>query len=463
MRMIVRACAAAALAVVVVAGGAAAWNVIAPENPGNSLTAADIGAPGSPASARVPAAGNSCTSFNLTWTAAAHADRYRVERRISGTWTTVAASHTTTSFTDTVSATHYTVDHQVTPLRQGTTWEGDQVIVSATCGVGDVEDLAAVLQPSCLSTVLTWTVPTGATSVRIRRRVDGGAWNTNVANVAAPTATWTDTTVHPAHATVDYLVEARNGGTVGNVSNQVTVNDFGCLVPPTDVAVTESCTSTQLTWTAAPGATEYTVRRRLNGGAWGSAATNVAGTSWTDATAHTRGTLVEYGLFSENGTLVDTVLSGTASLYYGWYIQSVEFVNTGTLGTLNVGDQVIVTFSRPVAAGDVTKTQIRTSASGGTTRGVWLAAAGTTAGNTDIGWLRSPANNHFSTGTANGTASFDAARRVWTWTSTSSGITHAAALQGNALTVGTSAVRAQCSGNNANLPTTPLPTLSGRW
>jgi hypothetical protein len=460
--VLVRAGGAAIIAAVVVAGVAGAWN-LSRTNPGNALTAATLGTPGSPASARVPAAGNSCTSFNLTWTAAANADRYRIERRIAGTWTTVAASHTSTNYTDTVAATHYTVDHRITPLRQGTSWEGPPVQASATCGVGDVEDLLATLQPNCLSTVLTWTIPAGANSVVVRRSVNGGAWNTAVATVNAPTATWTDTTQHPAHATVEYLVEARLGGTIGNVSNLVSITDYGCLVPPTNVAVTESCTSTQLTWTAAPGATEYTVRRRLNGGAWASAATNVAGTSWTDNTAHTRGTLVEYGLFSENGTLVDTVLSSTASLYYGWYIRSIQFVNTGTLGTLDVGDQVIITFSRPVAAGDVTKTQIRTSASGGATRGAWFASAGTTAGNTDIARLRSSANNHFSTGTANGTAAFDGARRIWTWTSTSAGITHAANLAGNALTVGTSAVRAQCSGNNANLNTTPLPTLSGRW
>lgn len=223
-RIALHAASAAALALVIGASVALAWTS-STSNPSNSVSTLTLGTPGSPSATPVPATG-ACTSVTVSWTTAANADRYRVEANASGSWVTLAASHATTSYSDTTGYTNRTIEYRVTPLLAGTSWEGTPATVEATCGIGDVDD--AVASNTCNTGTVSWSAVAGANNYDVQRRVNGGGWTSLVTNTAA--TSYNDTGVTTAGALVEYQVRAGSGGTNGNWGNTASVSDFGFYV-----------------------------------------------------------------------------------------------------------------------------------------------------------------------------------------------------------------------------------------
>lgn len=464
-RRALRACSAALIASVLVAGIAWAWDASTVNTA--TVTALSLGTPGSATATRTSGAGSLCTGISVTWNAVPNATGYLVERNVTGSWTPVATNNVSTTFADSGSWTNYDIDYRIS-AKLGNWFSPTPAIASIACGIGDVEDLAATFSPGCMTTSLSWTPPLGTFTTYTLERSVNGTWLAVTGGTGITGTSFNDTNQYsPAHATIQYRIVAVNVAVPGNYSNVVTAtSDYGCLVPPTNVSIAGCVIASKtLTWTAAPSpATEYTISRKVGAAAFANAATNISGTTWTDTASHAAGTLLEYGLYSENGTLVDTVLSATSSLNSGFYVKSIAFGNAGTLGTLNQNDTVTVTFSQPVSAGFVTGTYVNTVATGGT-RGVYIGATptGVNAATSDIAFLATGAS-HFGTGNASGTVSWNANRTVWTWTANAGvpATAHAANLAVTTYNVGTSGTRAKCGGTN-NLLAAPIPTYSGRW
>lgn len=350
-------------------GIALAWS-IGTSHPGNSITALSIGAATSASAVPTPTTGT-CTSVTVTWDAATDADRYRVEKSTDGTWATMAASHSTTSITDTTTYTNLTIDYRITPLLSATAWEGPPATTSATCGVGDVKDLVAT--HGCNDVALTWSAVAGASRYEVWRSVNGGPFAALSTNVS--TTGYTDTSAYTAGDELAYYVVPRLAGGAGNQSNTATV------------------------------------------AAW------------------------------DRFRVTSVVLNDAGG---------------GDPVSLAPGDQVVVSFSKPVQPGTATQSTIVASNAGGS-RGVYLAAGGASAGATDIGSLRTSSGFVNNGGTFSGDVSWNAARTTWTWTANvGSPNVMDAALTGS-WSLGTSATRARCAGDG----TTPLadtaPVVSGSW
>lgn len=205
-------------------GIALAWN-IATTNPGNSVTAAKLGVVGTPSLVRSPADGASCTSITVSWEAAAEADRYRIERRVEGDWTVLAASHASTSITDTPPAAFAdeTVVYRITPFYSGSTsWTGEPSTARITCGLGRVDDLALVTR--CSAGTLTWSAAEGATRYQVLRSVDMAPFAPVAGDVAD--TTWVDTTPHAVGANVRYVVRSGDASRTSSKDSN-TVTDAG--------------------------------------------------------------------------------------------------------------------------------------------------------------------------------------------------------------------------------------------
>ena len=121
-------------------------------------------------------------------------------------------------------------------------------------------------------------------AISLQQNVNGGAWAT-LQNTAA--TSWT--AGGEVNGNYGYQVRACDASGCGPWSSTGTVN---VVLPPgtSSLSVPSSSTTGAYTvsWTAASGATSYTLREQLNGGAWTTVA-NGAATSW-GASGKTNGT-----------------------------------------------------------------------------------------------------------------------------------------------------------------------------
>ncbi|NOT43915.1 MAG: DUF1800 family protein [Acidobacteria bacterium] len=126
--------------------------------------------------------------------------------------------------------------------------------------------------------LIEWDAVADATSYQVFRGV-AGLWDpAPVATVSRPRV-WN--TGLQNGTTYDYKVVARNRGGNGPASAVVSVIPLG---PPTGLTATAGVTSVSLAWQAVPGATSYTVYRRIprDGAAFEPLAANVIGLAFVD-------------------------------------------------------------------------------------------------------------------------------------------------------------------------------------
>lgn len=330
----------------------------------------------------------------------------------------------------------------------------------ATLQLGNPPSASASITGStstaCTSITITWGAATSADTYRIEVRENGGPWSNLVLETGAVTS-FVDTAVR-THAEVEYRIHARDADSDWEGSTPRQANLLTCGVAPVDdLAVTNPCSRTLLTWSAPTGATTYDVQRRVNGGGWTAVATNQATTGFTDTTVHAAGALVEYQVRPGVGTTVDGNWTAAASItnWQAFRILSIVAGNSGTLGTLNVGDTVVVTYSKPVLLSSVTVHSMRTVS--GATGGLYL---NTTTTSTNGSGRLTTASVFGTTGAYAGGFGWSAANTVYTWTSNVAGSTMTAAFNNNVYTVGTGT---RCAADSTTLVNTSAPTSSGRW
>jgi hypothetical protein len=311
---------------------------------------------------------------------------------------------------------------------------------------------------TCLTTSISWSADPAADAYRVQYREGGGAWIDLVTETGNVT-TVSDSLGH-TDTTVAYRVYSRDAGSDWEGTTPAVSNSLTCGVSTvSDLAAANPCSSTTLTWTAPAGASSYDVQRRVNSGSWVTLATNQAGTGYTDATIHPAGALVEYQVRAGIGTTTDGAWSAIASIgsWQSFHVTSIVAANSGTLGTLNAGDTVTVTFSKPVTTSSISVNSMTLVKNGGTA-GMYLGSAA--ANTTGIGRLATAAGEFGSSVTEAGTPSWSGGNTVWTWTSTGAGSTMTAALANETFTAGTGP---KCAADASSLNGSVQPTASGRW
>jgi hypothetical protein len=315
---------------------------------------------------------------------------------------------------------------------------------------------------TCTNVDVTWTAAPNADRYLVERQIDGGAWVELATSHA--TTTYSDATGF-TNAFVTWRITPRRSGSTSWQGTPATVSRSCGFGNVTDFVVTNPCNSTLLTWTAPPGATEFDIRRQVNGGGWSAElVANQAATTWTDTTAHPIGALVEYQVRPGSGG-VDGDWS-TASGVSNWdvfRVTSVTFGNTGLEGTYEPGDTVTMVFSKPVATTTMTMNTVRTRNTGGGGN-VYIPGDGNNAGATEGGLYAVAAGFFSNTATITGATAWSNSDRTWTWTGVGAAtVTMAGSLTG-AWSVGTSANSARCAADTSlALGATPAPVPAGRW
>ena len=146
--------------------------------------------------------------------------------------------------------------------------------------------------------VLTWTVPSGATSFTVKRGTVSGSYVTLASGAAA--STYTDTAVTNG-TKYYYVVSAVNAAGSSPNSAEVSATPAGVPAAPTGLTATSTVTKqVSLKWTASAGATSYIVKRSTSsGGSYSTVASKVLTTSYT-ATGVSSGRKYNYVVIAVN-------------------------------------------------------------------------------------------------------------------------------------------------------------------
>ncbi|HWE01725.1 MAG TPA: fibronectin type III domain-containing protein [Tepidisphaeraceae bacterium] len=198
----------------------------------------------------------------LTWTASTGATSYTVAREDPGasTFTPIATGLTSPTYTDgaAVAGQSYQYEVQAVNALNGSAFTPS---VSATPPVAAPTNLQ-VVSATASGIVLTWTASVGATSYTVAREDPGSSTFTPIATgLASPTYTDVTTT---AGQTYHYQVQAVGATSSSPFTAAISVNRAIPAPPaPTNLQISsESPSAVVLTWTAAAGATTYSVQRQ---------------------------------------------------------------------------------------------------------------------------------------------------------------------------------------------------------
>lgn len=311
----------------------------------------------------------------------------------------------------------------------------------------------------CVNVAVSWTAVPGATSFRLESRSNGGPWIIRSASTGNVTS-FTDTGPY-AIGQLDYRLTSLITGTSWTSASSATSNQLICSLigPVTNLSATNPCSISSIGWTAAPGANNYDVERRVNGGAWTTLATNQAAATYTDSTMHANGASVEYrirpGVGATNGSY-----SSPAAItdWQSFRVLSIALSNGGVAGTVGPGDQATITFSKPVAPASLpAATSIFLQRNGGQ-RGIYFASTNTTITNA-IGRVQTPNNTFGANTTLTGAVNWLSGDTVYQWTRSAGATTQSGTIAGLPFTAGGGA---RCAADNS-LQQTSTPTLSGSW
>jgi fibronectin type 3 domain-containing protein len=241
----------------------------------------------------------------LTWAAVAGATGYKVKRSTTngGPYTTVGTP-TTNGFTDTGLTNTTTYYYVVSATNAG----GESVNssqVSAGPGGTLLGTTSATATPGNGQVTVSWNPVAGATSYYVKRLADNGASYTYVGSGITQTM-YVDSGLTNG-ITYFYVVSATNG-TEGPNSAQVKATPFG---PPSGLVATAGDRNVALSWSPAPGAQAYTVKRGPSGGPYTSIASAVVQTNYTN-TGLTNGTAYYYVVTAVSGA-TESAASNVAS------------------------------------------------------------------------------------------------------------------------------------------------------
>jgi uncharacterized repeat protein (TIGR01451 family) len=238
------------------------------------------------------ATGNQIT---VGWNAVVGASGYSIERSADGStgWSAIGATTTATSL----------LDPELTP---GTTYYYRVVTNAATgdslpsniAGATTAPGIAAPTTVAADTTItVSWPVVPGAASYMIERSPDGSTgWTTLQASI-------TSISLNDAGllngTNYYYRVTASNSAGSSPVSAVVSAKT-GLGLPTLSASVT-NYTGVVLNWNSVAGATEYTLRRSIDGGTTWNTAGTTSSTTLTDAELVPDGTY-EYQVIATDGT-----------------------------------------------------------------------------------------------------------------------------------------------------------------
>ncbi len=323
--------------------------------------------------------------------------------------------------------------------------------------VGQPGQPVSTLNPNCTNITVEWTAAALADDYRVEAWTATTGTFTTVTASTSGNLTWADTTDY-TNDTVRWRVIGIRSGTSWESVPSLESADRDCGIPPViDLAVTETCGARTLTWSH-PTATRFNIRRRVNAGGWTNVQTNLNAFTWTDTAAtFSIGDVIEYQVQGRIGGPANVGPWGNVDgVTWGgpFRIVSVEFVNNGaTLGTLEVGDQIVVTFSHEADFSNLTATTVNIA-----TRRRLRAPNANQANRRVFQWTT--ANNFFGgNATYAGASPTAGTGMTWTWTSSVNGTTMG--VPAAAITPGTAVT---CAANTAiatSTAFTPVPT--GQW
>ena len=323
----------------------------------------------------------------------------------------------------------------------------------------------------CATVNVSWTAGAGATGYRVEAKTANGAYvvrNADVGNVT----NWADTGGGFTNREVTYRITALYAGSSWEGTPAVDSTPLTCNVGEVDdLAATNACNDTDLTWSAATGATVYDVWRKVGAGAWTEIVTDQAGLTYSDPTVHAAGSTVQYYIVpgSAAGAGNNGNSGNTASIanWDTFKVNSVVVNNTGTANSVNLNDNIVVTFNKAAlnttpSGTNSTSIYIQRNATGGT-RGLYLSAGTPATASSAIGWFRFTANITGTSRVVTGATAWSAGDTVWTWTRNNATAYAFGTPTYSTWTTGTSAAnpaRIKCSDNVGTL-TTSTPTVSG--
>lgn len=285
-----------------VLGGQTYYYVVSAVNAtGESADSAEVSA--TPAFA-VPAAPTALTaaitnnSASLSWTAAAFADSYNVKRSTtSGSgYTTIGTTTAPTVSYDDATAVDGVVYYYVVSAVNGAGEGADSTERTVTMRPAIPADLAALAGNNSVD--LSWTAAASASGYRVKRSTTSGSGYVTVGTTANPTTVLTDPII--GGVTYYYVVTATNASGESLMSAEVSATPV--LVAPAAPATLSAFPSNNavgLSWTAAPFATSYNVKRSTVSGAEVTI-TNVPTASCVD-TGAVNGTIYFYVVSALNG------------------------------------------------------------------------------------------------------------------------------------------------------------------
>lgn len=253
------------------------------------------------APAAVSASGVSFTSTPTTitfnWQAVPGATEYKVERKVSGGWKTVATVQETTAVAKSLSSfTSYTF--RITALKKladGTILSAEPVSVSAKTSLAVTSSLKASSTDTTVT--LTWKKVSKATEYEILRYTDG-KWE------KIATASGTTYKVTGLKSATQYKLAVCAIADGGARGSQKEISVYTALSKPASFkAASSTVKSVKLTWKAVSGATEYKIEQKTSSG-WKTVAT-------TDKTTATVSSLSSYTGYTFRITAYKKLADGT--------------------------------------------------------------------------------------------------------------------------------------------------------
>nr|WP_269669433.1 S8 family serine peptidase [Paenibacillus sp. GSMTC-2017] len=238
------------------------------------------------------------SQVELYWTASAGAGKYAIIRNGQS----IHSNITGTSFTDTnlVNGTIYT--YEVVAYNTTTNANRRSDAVSVTPHLSEPQSFILTVTPEQGQLRLNWSTSILASNYDIQRSLTYNGTFSTIATAVTGT-TYADTT-GTSGGRYYYRIIARNasGSAVSNLDNAV-FGGTATTIPaaPTAVVALPGNASVQLSWSAAAGASTYTVKRgTATSGPFAPVAVNLTTTSFNDVSL-TNGTTYYYVITASNG------------------------------------------------------------------------------------------------------------------------------------------------------------------
>ncbi len=240
--------------------------------------------------------------ITVSWTAAAGATGYLLQRRVKNDtiWTTLNSNVSGTSYVDStvLGGTYY----QYRVRSRNSAGFGLFKLSSAVLAKALPGPVASITAAATAGKItVSWSASDGATGYILQRRVkDSATWttlNSNVSGTAYADTTGVGGTVY------QYRVRGRNSDGYGSFKASGVVRAIAEILTPGAIsAVTARAEAgeTTVSWTASEKATAYILQRRVKDDTvWKTLKSNVSGTSYVDTTG-VGGTVYQYRVRGRN-------------------------------------------------------------------------------------------------------------------------------------------------------------------